>query len=179
MSSYYARTGYDKKYLKEAFKQSANPGKYKLSNNQWFNKNGCNAVNGPRGNRVGDTGEFNCNLPDRTQIESALTNRGTPGCRKCNTTISDKNKITNKYSCDPVSLCKSKIDQEYSRLRNPVDNYRGLSTFSLQMDFPIINPINWTFDGNNKCGNKKSINRDGCNTRLMAKDSYSNRVFGQ
>lgn len=181
MSSHFSRTGYDNQYLRDASVQSTGPGKYKLSNGQWFNKNGCNATNGPRGNRVGDTGEFNCNLKDRTQIESALQNRGIGGCRSCNITISDKNTITNKLGCDNVSYCSNANDPTYSRLAKPIDEYRGLSTFDLQMDFPLIPPTNWTFNGNNNCEPypkvKESNLRRGCNTRLTAKDSFKARVY--
>ena len=178
MSGYFTRSGYDCKYLSEAEKQSVAPGNYKLSNNQWNNKNSCASRNGPRADRVPATGEYNCSYTTRTQIESALTNRGRPDCRKCAISVDQKNTITDQYNCGSVSFCPDKTDFTYSRLDLPRDQFRGLSTFNLQMDYPLINPVNWTFNGNNTCGeeNKDSANlRFGCNTSLDAKDSYTKR----
>ena len=175
MSSHFARTGYDCDYLKQVMKQTIEPGKYKLSPSQWKNNNSCNAVNSHRSNRVGNTGEFNCSVSQRTDIESALQNRGRPDCKKCNITMNEKNQITNQYCCGNVEYCSSDVDQEYSRLNHPLDNFRGMSTLNLQFDHPLINPNNWTFHSNNQCNatpDKIDNIREGCNTRLDSKDNY-------
>ena len=182
MSSHFARTGYDCDYLKKSKKQSLRPGRYKLSSHQWQNNNKCNASNGPRSDRVGNTGEFNCALPSRTDIESALTNRGRPDCKRCNITMNEKNKITDQYSCGNVAYCQPEIDFEYSRLNHPIDNFRGLSTYNLQLGHPLIHPNNWTFHSHNQCiasPDKIDNVREGCNTRLDAKDTYRSQVYNQ
>ena len=180
MSSHFSRTLYDSDYSAQRDQQITRIGENRLSYHQSANDNVCCAPNGPRANRTGNTGDYNCSLQQRTCIESALQNRGRPDCRKCDITLADKNEITAELSCGTVKQCPDKIDTQYSRLDHPVDDYRGLSTYTLQLDHPLIDPNNWTFGGNNKCyarADKIQNMRSGCNTRLNAKDLYKQKMI--
>lgn len=182
MTSYFSRSSYDCGYSKQRDQQITKIGKYRVNTNQTRNNNICHSLNGPRTDRLGNSGDYFCSLGHRTGIESALTNRGRPDCRKCNITMDQKNNIVNKIgNCAPANTCSTFLDQQHTRLDHPLDSYRGLSTLNLQMDFPLIDPCNWAFGGNNTCNatpDKIENMRDGCNTRLNARDAYSSRVFG-
>lgn len=175
MSSHFGRLTYDECYINEETKQSIMPGEYKLYYGQNVNEKSCHSLNGPRSNRTGNSSEnASNNLEERTEIESLLSNRDLPAS-KCtgNRTMEDKRKAIARRLNQSVE-CNNSLHPDYSRLSQPMDNFRGLSTINLQMNFPIIPPQENVFYGHNitTLENQGMNSRFGNSTRLESKDDY-------
>ncbi len=175
MSSHFGRLIYDECYINEDTKQSIMPGEYKLYYGQNVHDKSCHSLNGPRCNRKNNTSENSTSkLEERTEIESLLSNRDMPAS-KCinNRTLADKKKAIARnltYNVD----CDNSLNPDYSRLSQPLDNFRGLSTINLQVDYPIVPPQEYVFYGHNitSLKNQAMNSRFGSNTRLESKDDY-------
>lgn len=181
MSTHFSRLNYDNCFQDEIVKQSTGPGNYKLYNGQTDNDNACHSLNGSRNNRVKNSSELDkgATMADRAEIESVLSNRDLPASRcKENRTMPEKNERLDRELQKSV-LCDNFLNYTHTRLENPIDDYRGLSTISLQVDYPLTNPIDYVFTGhNNTILKDQDINsRSGRNTRLEAKDLYSNNFI--
>ena len=179
MSSHFGRLTYDECYINEETKQSIMPGEYKLYYGQNVNDKNCHSLNGPRNNRSGSSSENTSNtLEERTDVESLLSNRDIPAS-KCSEsrTMEDKRKVIARKLNHSVE-CDNNLHPDYSRLSQPMDNFRGLSTINLQMDFPHIPPQENVFYGHNLTSLKdQGMNsRFGNNTRLESKDEYRNSL---
>ena len=179
MSSHFGRLTYDQCYIDEETKQSTMPGDYKLYHGQSNHDNVCHSLNGPRNDRMRNSSENSKNtLADRTEMESMLSNRDLPAS-KCSKgrTVADKRKALARNLQHHV-VCDDYLNSQHSRLNEPIDNFRGLSTIDLQLDFPIIEPQNNVFYGHNETVlPKQDMNsRFGNNTRLEAKDTYKKNL---
>lgn len=175
MSSHFSRLTYDQCYIDEETKQSIKPGEYNLYYGQNQHDNQCHSLDGPRNDRVHNSSENSkSTLGERTELESKLSNRDEPAS-KCSEsrTLSDKRKgiasnLKHHVQCDEY------LNPQHSRLNEPIDNFRGLSTINLQLDYPIIDPKVSVFYGHNKTVlPEQNVNsRFGNSTRLEAKDTY-------
>ena len=175
MSSHFGRLTYDQCYIDEETKQSIKPGEYNLYYGQNQHDNSCHSLDGPRNNRVQNSSENPKNtLGERTDVESILTNRDEPAS-KCSEsrTLSEKRKAISRGLKHQLH-CDDYLNSQHSRLNEPIDNYRGLSTINLQLDYPIIDPLENVFYGHNETVlPKQNMNsRFGNSTRLEAKDTY-------
>ena len=192
MSGHSSRLVYDECYIKEDTNQSVNPGNYRLYSGQVDHKKACSIPSGPRNNRPLNSSETNTvgGLGNRAELESILSNRDLPTA-KCvdKRTLNEKNERLKKLSLlNNNVLCDKYLQPDDTRLSLPLDNFRGIST-DLYFDYPLIDPKEWVFDGNNKfintfpncrpnkicnsCKKDQSINsRFGVNTRQQAKDEY-------
>ena len=100
MSGHFGRKIYDNCYTLEFIDQQVNPCKYRVNEQYGENDVKCQALNGPRANRVRGTGELgNTNIGFRTDIESSLQNLDVPDSR-CITlnTLREKNERLAKVS---------------------------------------------------------------------------------
>lgn len=182
MSGHFSRLSYDKCFLDQETNQSTKPGDYKLYYGQTNNDNSCFTTLGPRNNRNGISSEVKQseNLAARTDLESVLSLRDQKASR-CTTgnTLEEKNK---KLMGDlkTSTLCNNFLNPINSRLDTPMDEYKGLSTLKLQVEFPIIDPVARVFYGHNKTSlvNQEENSRAGKMTRLEAKDEYSKKLRG-
>ena len=179
MSGLFSRLKYDECFLKEDTKQSVRPGDYKLFTGQNENINSCHSIFGPRNNRTRNSSELKkgANFGDRAEIESHLMNRDTPASRcKKNRLLDEKNEKLSRELQKSI-LCNKFLNPTASRLNDPLYNFRELSTIENQINFPLINPINNVFHGNNttKLPNQNTNSRNGVNTRLEAKFLYSKK----
>lgn len=179
MSSHFGRLTYDQCYIDEETKQSIKPGEYKLYYGQNSNDKVCHSVDGPRNNRMRNSSENPKNtLGDRTEMESILTNRDLPAS-KCSKgrTVAEKRKLLAR-DLESHVRCDDYLNSQHSRLNVPIDNFRGLSTIDLQLDFPIIEPQNNVFYGHNETTlpDQNMNSRFGNNTRLEAKDTYKKSI---
>ena len=175
MSSHFGRLTYDQCYIDEETKQSIQPGEYKLYYGQNQHDNSCHSLDGPRNNRVHNTSENSKNtLSERTEVESILSNRDEPAT-KCSEsrTLSDKRKALARDLKHQIQ-CDEYLNPQHSRLNIPIDNFRGLSTINLQLDYPIIDPKESVFYGHNDTilKDQNMNSRFGNSTRLEAKDTY-------
>jgi len=181
MSGHFSRLVYDQCFINEETKQSTKPGDYRLYDGQVDNGNSCHSVFGPRSNRVGNSEEVDkgTNFADRAELESALSNRDVLAsrCQK-NRTLDDKQKAIAKDLSRGV-YCDKFLNPTNSRLDKPIDDFRGLSTLPLQIDYPLINPTENVFNGHNSSSliNQDINSRSGKSTRLEAKDEYGNRFI--
>ena len=181
MSGHFSRLVYDQCFINEETKQSTKPGDYRLYDGQVDNGSSCHSVFGPRSNRVGNSVEVDkgTNFADRAELESALSNRDVPAsrCQK-NRTLDDKQKTIAKDLSRGV-YCDKFLNPTNSRLDKPIDDFRGLSTLPLQIDYPLINPTENVFNGHNSTSliNKDINSRSGKSTRLEAKDEYGNKFI--
>ena len=156
---------------------------------RWWRKNtkcaqnqhekNCNSLDGPRNDRVRNSSENpKSTLSERAEIESILSNRDIPAS-KCsqNRTLSDKRKSISRDLQHNVQ-CDEYLNPQHSRLNQPIDNYRGLSTINLQLSYPIIDPKDSVFYGHNKTvlSGQNTNSRFGNSTRLEAKDSYKKSI---
>ena len=192
MSGHSSRLVYDNCYIKADTKQSVDPGNYRLYSGQAEHNKACSAPLGPRNNRPHTSSEVNTvgGLGNRTDVESALSNRDTPTSRCIDPrTLEAKNKKLKKLSLlNNNVLCDKFLQPDDTRLSLPLEKFRGLTT-DLYFDYPLIDPKEWVFDGHNEivsnipncyksrinksCKKDESINsRFGINTRLQAKDDY-------
>ena len=181
MSCHFSRLNYDGNLQEELVKQTTGPGNYRLYGGQYDNEKSCHALNGSRNNRVENSSEVSKGetLGDRAEIESVLKNFDRPASKATqNRTMTEKNKKLQRELQKSV-LCDNFLNYEYTRLEHPIDDYRGLSTISLQVDYPLTNPVDYVFNGHNKTILKdQEINsRSGRNTRLESKDLYSNKFI--
>ena len=179
MSSHFGRLTYDECYINEETKQSIKPGEYKLYYGQNVHDKSCHSLHGPRSNRSHNSSEnASSNLEERTEVESLLSNRDLPAS-KCgeNRKMEDKRKSIARKLNHNVE-CDNSLHPDYSRLSQPMDNFRGLSTINLQMDFPIIPPQENVFYGHNitTLENQGMNSRFGNSTRLESKDEYRNSL---
>ena len=77
------------------------------------------------------------------------------------------------------SVCSRRLNPINSRLDTPMDEFKGLSTLKLQVEFPIVDPVaRRVFYGHNKTSllNQEENSRGGKMTRLEAKDEYSKKL---
>ena len=178
MSGHFSRLVYDQCFINEETKQSTKPGDYRLYDGQVDNENSCHSIFGSRSNRIGNSVEIDrgANFGDRTELESALSNRDSKAsrCQK-NNTLDDKKILNNNLSRSVY--CDKFLNSINSRLEKSIDEYRGLSTLELQIDYPLINPNETVFNGHNVSSlNNQDVNsRNGTSTRLEAKDEYSKK----
>jgi len=175
MSSHFGRLRYDQCYIDEETKQSIQPGEYKLYYGQNQHNNKCNSLDGPRNDRSSNSSEnAKANLGERAELESLLSNRDMPAS-KCTSgnTLDDKRRAISRGLKHNV-MCDDFLNANHSRLNEPIDNFRGLSTINLQLDFPITDPQNNVFDGHNVTAleNQNINSRFGSSTRLESKDEY-------
>lgn len=179
MSGLFSRLKYDECYLNEDTKQSLKPGDYKLYTGQNENNNSCHSLFGPRNNRTKNSSEVKkgSDFGDRSDIETILTNRDVPTsrCQK-NRKIEDKKNKTSTNLENSV-YCDNFLNPTSTRLQEPIYNYKELTTYDNQISYPLIEPINNVFYGNNttKLPNQNMNSRYGINTRLEAKYEYSNK----
>jgi hypothetical protein len=181
MSGHFSRLVYDKCFINEETKQSTKVGDYKLYDGQTDNENSCHSVFGPRCNRVGNSSEVDkgTDFGDRAELESALSNRGVPASRcQQNRLLDDKKKQIAKDLQRSV-YCDKFLNPTSSRLEKPIDEFRGLSTLPLQIDYPLINPNESVFNGHNSTSlvNQDINSRLGTFTRLEAKDEYGKKFI--
>lgn len=180
MSGHFSRLSYDKCFLDQETNQSTKPGDYKLYYGQTNNDNSCTTTLGPRNNRNGISSEINQSktLAARTDLESSLSLRDQKASRCMNgRTLEEKNKkLIGELSS--FTACNSFLNPINSRLDTPMDEYKGLSTINLQVQFPIIDPVESVFYGHNKTNlvNQEENSRGGKMTRLEAKDEYSKKL---
>lgn len=177
MSSVFARLNYDNCFQNDIVKQSTGPGNYKLFTGQTDNKSACHSLNGSRNDRTRNSSELDkgATMGDRADIESTLTNRDEPASRCLKKrTLSEKNKKLQRELQKGI-LCDNFLNYTHTRLENPIDDYRGLSTISLQVEYPLINPEENVFYGHNSTilKDQNMNSRYGRSTRLEAKDLYS------
>lgn len=180
MSGHFSRLSYDKCFLDQETNQSTKPGDYKLYYGQTNNDNSCSTTIGPRNNRNGISSEIKQSetLAARTDLESSLSLRDQKAS-KCmdGRTLEEKNK---KLTGDlkGLSVCSNFLNPINSRLDTPMEEYKGLSTLKLQVDFPIVDPVERVFYGHNKTSllNQEENSRAGKMTRLEAKDEYSKKL---
>jgi hypothetical protein len=182
MSGYFSRLSYDKCFLNDETKQSTKVGDYKLYYGQTNNDNSCSSTLGPRNNRNGISSEIQQadNLASRTDLESVLSLRDQKASRCANgRTLEEKNKKLVNDS-KTLSLCNNFLNPISSRLDTPMEEYKGLSTLKLQVEFPIVDPVERVFYGHNRTSllNQDENSRSGMMTRLEAKDEYSKKLRG-
>ena len=135
MAGIYSRKLYDECYNTEFINQQVNPCRYRTLDEFAENKLPCNAINGPRTNKIRGTGELgkiddvnnftnyiNSNNGFRTEIESQLYNLDIPDSR-CITmnTLEEKTQRINEYikklNVDvKYNDCNQKQDESYSLL---------------------------------------------------------------
>ena len=182
MSGHFSRLSYDKNFLNEVMNQSTGPGSYNLYTGQNENDNSCHSLNGTRNNRSRNTSEVTIgeHAGVRAAVENNLQNRDLPASKSTNpNTIKEKNDELKKIGLgDNNVYCGKQLNPIYSRLQQPIDNFRGLSTMNLQVEHPIIDPRENVFNGHNKTSlnNQQMNSRHGKSTRLESKDEYS-KVF--
>ena len=180
MSGHFSRLVYDQCFINEETKQSTKPGDYRLFTGQVDNESSCHSTLGPRSDRVRNSAEADkgSTFGDRAEIESALLNRDSPisRCQK-NRSLDDKKKAIAKDLSRSV-YCDKFLNPTNSRLEKPIDDFRGLSTLQLQIDYPLINPSESVFNGHNKSilQNQDVNSRAGKSTRLEAKDEYAKKL---
>jgi len=169
MSNHFGRLTYDQCYINEETKRSTMIGDYNLYYGQSQHDNSCISLDGPRNNRNNNSSENSKNtLGERAEIESHLSNRDEPETKCCrNRSLDDKRKRISR-NLQYNTQCNEYLNPQHSRLNQPIDNFRGLSTINLQVDYPIIDPQENVFYGHNNNMN----DRFGSNTRLEAKDTY-------
>ena len=182
MSSHFGRLTYDECYINEETKQSIMPGEYKLYYGQNQHDNSCHSLNGPRNDRIGTSSENPENtLGDRAELESILSNRDMPAskCTDGRKLIDKRNKLARQITA--ANNCDNFLNPDYSRLNNPLDNYRGLSTIDLQLDHPITPAQENVFYGHNltTLENQNMNSRFGNSTRLESKDDYRKALVSE
>ena len=165
MSGIFARKIYDECYNIEFTEQQVNPAKYQIYQPFAENNKKCNALNGPRANKVRGTGELgNTDIVYRTDIESQLQNLDVPDSR-CITlrTVREKNERLAKIAKAKTvnySDCSSDQDTIYSRLDIPVNNYRII--YINRFEYPCMDPqANVFFPGASQIS-----------SRLIVKDNH-------
>ena len=180
MSGHFGRLTYDPCFIKEDTKQSTTPGNYRLFEGQHSNNNPCHSIFGPRNNRIGNSSEVDqgASIGDRTEIETSLLNRDAPASRCMNNRSLEEKKKKITTELERNINCDNYLNDNHSRLNHPMDNFRGLTTFKHQMDFPLINPTDTVFNGHNPTTlvGQKVNSRFGTSTRLEAKDEYKNSL---
>tara|TARA_B110000971_G_C19830498_1_gene417745 strand:- start:139 stop:687 length:549 start_codon:yes stop_codon:yes gene_type:complete len=180
MSGNFSRLVYDENFMNNSMHQSTISGNYNLYTGQTNNSESCHALDGPRNNRTRNTSEviIGGNAGVRTTVENNLQNRDEPANRS-GTLLGSKNSklngITNLTKNN--AYCKPQINSTYSRLETSIDNYRGLTTYGYQLDYPIIDPRESVFYGHNDTTlvNQHTNSRFGKNTNLEAKDEHTKK----
>lgn len=158
----FSRLNYDDCAYNLQMSRSVGPGDYRLYGSFVENCNQCFSYEGPTGSKsdVSLVKEPNdLNFKNMTQVESELSWRN-QSLKKCNDNLPslDKHKVINK------PMCNKKLTSEDTRFTNPIDNYRGMSLTSLQLEpYLHVNP---------QCHIQESGDRIGMNSRLYSKDSY-------
>jgi hypothetical protein len=156
------RTRYDYCATDAYTSRSVNEGNYRLFPGFVENSQECFSYNGPRGSK-NDVSTSNKNVlldwGKMAQVESQLSSR-TIALSRCNENQADmdynNNPIVNKLEC------ANGLNSEDSRFTNPVQTYRSLSTFELQVEpFLFSNPQCHVID-----------DRIGLDSRNKIKDSY-------
>jgi hypothetical protein len=167
MAGIYSRKLYDECYNTEFINQQVNPCRYRTLDEFAENKLPCNAINGPRTNKIRGTGELgkiddvnnftnyiNSNNGFRTEIESQLYNLDIPDSR-CITmnTLEEKNQRINDYikklNVDvKYNECNQKQDETYSlleeqKLDNNNYNYTRLNHPVNNLRSVFINRFNF------------------------------------
>ena len=181
MSGHFSRLNYDQCFIKDDTKQSTGPGDYKLYNGQVSNEKSCHSSLGPRNDRVGNSSEVDqgANMGDRAEIESVLSNRDLPASRCVKDRVMDEKNKRLARDLQKSLFCDNFLDPSATRLEMPLNDFRGLSTIDLQVDFPITDPLKNVFDGHNESSLKdQTVNsRNGKSTRLEAKDNYAQKFI--
>lgn len=169
------RLMYDQLAFKEKVEQSKKPGNYHLYENQNKSDGTCFATNGPRSTRFHNSNEIpQFKRADRVEIESLLTGRSFKNAKYLEgRTINDRKKNLNKFKGVINKNCSKLRDYSSTRLDNPAIDIRSLDVTQYHMDYPIINPKEWTFYGFNQ--NEKDTLRFGRNTQLDARDNYKQK----
>tara|TARA_Y100000589_G_scaffold257521_1_gene246723 strand:+ start:340 stop:888 length:549 start_codon:yes stop_codon:yes gene_type:complete len=180
MSSHFGRMIYDDCFNDEFITATTGPGNYRLSCTQ-INDNACHSLNGPRNDRPRNSSEVTQadSLGERVDLETSLTCRDEPNSRCVkNRTLDEKKKKLNNKMIDSKE-CDNNLLPEYSRLEHPIDNFRGLSTFELQVGYPLTDPKSNVFNGHNETflENQNINSRRGTFTRLESKDLYRAKYF--
>lgn len=166
------RMMYDQLAFKEKVEESKKPGTYRLYDQQNQHANTCFAANGPRSTRFHASNEIpQFKKADRVEIESLLTGRSFKNAKYMNgRTVEARSKSLNKFKGKVNSNCSKLMNHTSTRLNNPSIDLRSVDVTKYHMDYPIINPKEWTFYGFNK--NEKDTLRFGRNTQLDARDNY-------
>lgn len=165
---------YDKQAFQERIEQSKKPGSYKLNEQQNSNDKACFASNGPRSTRFYASNEIpEFRRADRVEIESLLTGRSFKNAKYMNgRTVGERNKSLSKFKGKVQKECGNISNITSTRLDNPAMDVREVDITNYHMDFPIINPKEYVFYGNNK--NTRDSQRFGVNTQLQARDNFKN-----
>jgi hypothetical protein len=155
------RTKYDNTAFDLHMGRSIGPGNYRLYGSYAESCSPCISVNGP----IGSKSDVSIAKPhselcfrDMTQVESELSWRN-QRLGKTNTTLNPigKHPIVHKPSCTP------NMAPEDTRFTHPLDNFRGMSLTSYQVEpYLHVNP---------QCHVQESTDRMGMNSRLLSKDS--------
>ena len=163
---------YDKQAFQERIEQSKKPGSYKLLDDQNSNKGACFAVNGPRSTRFHASTEIpQFRRDDRVEIESLLTGRSFKNAKYMQgRTVGERNKTLMKFKGQVQKECDNIRNETSTRLNNSVIDLKEVDITNYHMDFPIINPKEYVFYGNNK--NVGDNQRFGVNTQLQARDNF-------
>jgi hypothetical protein len=166
------RMMYDQQAFKEKVEESKKPGSYWLYNKQNENASVCFAVNGPRSTRFHASNEIpQFKKEDRVEIESLLTGRSFKNAKYMQgRTVDSRNKSLNKFKGKVNKNCSNIMNHTSTRLNDPSIDLRSKDVTKYHMDYPIINPKEWTFYGFNQ--NEKDTLRFGRNTQLDARDNY-------
>ena len=151
------RSLYDQKNTQAQNKIDNDIGLYPLSMDNSENNGKCFSMNDQGSTNGNSSGDRSCSLVNRVINDSHLTRDA----------LSHKGikveRNLEKQECNLNQDCDSKTAPENTRLSNPIDNFRGLSTFGLQIrDIPDETSRNCNIP----------MLRIGVNTVLNAKDNF-------
>jgi hypothetical protein len=156
------RNKYDKCAYELQMGRSVAPGDYRLFGPFAENCDVCYSYDGPIGSKADVSlvkKPASLSLEEMAQAESELSWRKQPLTR-CNNDASP----LGKYNLEHKPTCTKKLSPEDTRFTHPIDNYRGMSLTSYQLEpYLPVNP---------QCHIQESGDRIGSNSRLNAKDAY-------
>ena len=174
MSGIYSRKNYDDCYYPILKKMTEGGIKHRISDERIYN-NYCINNNVPMNSRAAFMSNLDYkNVHNLVDLESHLKNLDLPLSQQIEgRTINERNVLSNAISEKIIKEdCR---DEEFvdinTRLENPPIFIR--ETTITRFDYPIVPHTSYVYDGFENTL-QKGNNRSSVNTRLMAKDSFSN-----
>lgn len=174
MSGIYSRKNYDDCYNPILKKMTEGGINHQINEEKIYN-NYCINNNVPMNSRAAFMSNLDYkNVHNLVDLESHLKNLDLPLSQQIEgRTIDERNEISNTISEKIIKEdCR---DEEFLDINTRLDNppiFMRENTIT-RFDFPVFPHTSYLYDGFENTL-QKGNNRDGINTRLMAKDSFSN-----
>lgn len=165
----FTRSKYDVLAYELQKDRSVGPGDFRIFHDNNNSSNECLTIFGPHNakNQPSDTRTFFDDFGSLADAETDITNRRN---RLTRSNIYGKNQAYLKHKTFNKKICEHYIDSQDTRFTHPLDNYKGMTTYDLQLQPHLFQNPQWFVQDHS--------HREGTSSRLLVKDCYIEQPEG-